>query len=627
MKKGNERLYPVMRVVWLSALVLVLTVGGCGTPSSSSISLTLSSGTALLLQDGTPASVNVTIGRSAGNTKSVTLTVTGLPSGLQLQFVQPGAGATGTVTVSGGANVPAGTYSVNIRADDGGSTASQTLSIVVGIVAAVGNTMDVNSGVGGKLQQFMGEAFQPGSQNDAFFLKNWDTRPLEALGAQHNRVQVQSPATPMKANTGQASDWDFTELDATVQPLLRIGDQSPSFQIAYAPDFLNVPGNAGPVFTFNTANLNTFAQYCANLVRYYNTGGFDWGGQHFQSPSSNHITWWAIYNEYFSSGLTPSEYVQLYNTVVPAMQAVDPTIKFSAIETSFADEQHCSQYKLPFDCSVEDPMNNLPVFVAAVNSGGVRARVDALGLHMYSTCKQADADAELLATVPLFAKLGGYSYQELKTRPDLANVRVWATENNVNSDFNRGDGMSLCNGTQFVSDPRGTSAFFAAWKPYIFSQLGKTGVQGLIHWNYAGDIQYGVVDLTTGNKYLSYWVNYFLQNKFPWDGVAPGPDILALNATETSTVEILATKNGDNSVVVMLANHAVHSPNDNNGPGDPRTILLDVSALGTFTSASQITIDANSNPASGPVEVAIAPVQRIHVTLAGYGVTFVTLIP
>jgi hypothetical protein len=76
-----------------------------------------------------------------------------------------------------------------------------------------------------------------------------------------------------------------------------------------------------------------------------------------------------------------------------------------------------------------------------------------------------------------------------------------------------------------------------------------------------------------------------------------------------------------------LANHAVHSPNDNNGPGDPRTILLDVSALGTFTSASQITIDANSNPASGPVEVAIAPVQRIHVTLAGYGVTFVTLIP
>lgn len=160
MNKGYERLRTETLAVSLSALALFLTAGGCGNQSPG-ISLTLSSGTALVLQDGTPVSVDVTIGRSAGNTKRVTLTATGLQSGLQMQFVQPGAGATGTVTVSGGANVPAGTYSVNIRADDGGSTASQTLLIVVGIVAAVGNTVDVNSGVGGKLQQFMGEAFQP----------------------------------------------------------------------------------------------------------------------------------------------------------------------------------------------------------------------------------------------------------------------------------------------------------------------------------------------------------------------------------------------------------------------------------------------------------------------------------
>jgi hypothetical protein len=363
-------------------------------------------------------------------------------------------------------------------------------------------------------------------------------------------------------------------------------------------------------------------------VRYYNTGGFDWGGKHFQSPSSYHITWWAIYNEYNANGLTPSQYVQLYNTVVPAMQAVDPTIRFSAIEMSTFDEQHCSTYNLPFDCSVGDPTNNLPTFVAPANNGGVSAQVDAAALHLYSTCRLTDADAEVLATVPLFADSGvRYFYQELKKRADLANVPVWVTENNVNSDYDRGDGISLCNGIPFVPDPRGTGAFFAAWKPYVFSQLGKAGVQGLIHWNYAGDIQYGDLDMNTGNKFLSYWVNYFLQDKFPWDGVAPGLDILALNATETSTVELLATRNSDGSVVVMIADHAVVSPADDNGPGAPRTVVVDVSALGPFTAASQLAIDAKTNLASGPVETAITPAQRMPVTLSGYGVTFVTLTP
>jgi hypothetical protein len=115
--------------------------------------------------------------------------------------------------------------------------------------------------------------------------------------------------------------------------------------------------------------------------------------------------------------------------------------------------------------------------------------------------------------------------------------------------------------------------------------------------------------------------------KFPWDGVTPGPDILDLNATETSTVEILATRNGDGSVVVMMADHAVHAPNDNDGSGDPRTVVVDTTALGTFSSATQLTIDATTDTVDGPGEVAIAPAPRMTVSLGGYGVTFVTLQP
>ena len=69
----------------------------------------------------------------------------------------------------------------------------------------------------------------------------------------------------------------------------------------------------------------------------------------------------------------------------------------------------------------------------------------------------------------------------------LAAVPVWVTENNVNADFDKGGGISACNGTPFVTDLRGSSAFFAAWRPYVFSQLGKAGIEALYHWDFDAD--------------------------------------------------------------------------------------------------------------------------------------------
>jgi hypothetical protein len=101
-----------------------------------------------------------------------------------------------------------------------------------------------------------------------------------------------------------------------------------------------------------------------------------------------------------------------------------------------------------------------------------------------------------------------------------------------------------------------------------------------------------------------------------------------LIVTETSSAEILATKNGDGSVVVVVVDRAVHAATDNNGSGDPRTVIVDISALGTFSSATSITIDAKTSATSGPVAVNITPMQqKISVTLGGYGVTFLRLKP
>jgi hypothetical protein len=606
-----------MFVAVLAASVCTTGCGGGGSSSSpgmpsGQLAVSLSTSTVVAPQDGTPGIMNVTI-TGANTGSAVSVGASALPFGVTPQFVPAVGGLSGTLSLIAGSTTPAGTYSASVVVTNGNQTASESFVLVIAIAASVANSVDKSLGAGGKLEQFMSTSFQPSEGSYAFFQNHTATEPalLNHLGPQHIRVQGISQAVPMKANTASATDWDFTILDAIVQPVLGAADNSPEFQIAVAPAFLNDPVSGH--FTFSAANVQAFADYSANLVRYYNKGGFTWGGKNFVSPSypQRKITWWGIYNEYNIIGMTPSEYIQLYNTVVPAMLNVDSTIKISAMELSVAD-----------------PRTDLPPFVAAPASGGVNAPVDVVSTHFYPTCNHRDADTALFDRVPQVVQYLNYVYQQLGTRADLKSVPIWVTENNVNADFDNGNGMSNCNPTQkFVLDPRGTSAFFAAWRPYVFSQLGKAGGRALYHWEYDADAQYGEVDFTMANTYVSYWVDYWLGQMFPSTPSSPGSDILELLVTETSSAEILATKNSDASVVVMIVDRAVHGSTDNNGAGDPRTVIVDLSALGAFSGATTVTIDAKTSASSGPAAVTITPGQKMSVTLGGYGVTFLKLKP
>ena len=322
----------------------------------------------------------------------------------------------------------------------------------------------------------------------------------------------------------------------------------------------------------------SFAQMSADLVRYYNAGGFTDAGNFFQSPTPYPVTWWGIFNEPNGNGLTSQQYVDLYNTVVPAMAQVDPSIKFLAVELSDYGTQAESY---------------LPAFVS-----GVTAPVDVLATHFYSTCDQTDTDAQVFSTVPGFVSEVQDIYSQLATNPNLAGVPVWVTENNVNADYDLSNGMSACNPNQtFVLDPRGSSPFFAAWRSLVFASLGETGAQALYHWDFGDDQQFGEVD-SSANPYFSYWVDYYLSH---WLPSPPGQDILQVTATgcclwiydggnplglDTHT---LAARNLDGSVVILMSNHAVAKPTDNNGPGTVRNFALDLSALGAFTSATLVT--------------------------------------
>lgn len=459
------------------------------------------------------------------------------------------------------------------------------------ISVTVFNQKNTAVGVNGRLQNFMSTSFQPAEWDSAFFQQNpGATVALWKLAPQHIRIQPVSQAIPQQA----PDQWDFSQLDAIVIPLLGVADHSPEFQVAVAPSFMNdAQGH------LMRSHYPDFANFAANLVRYYNKGGFDAGAKHFQSPSPYHITWWGVFNEPNINGLSADDYVDLYNLVVPAMQAVDSDIKFSAVELSdFSDE----------------PQKMMPAFVQRVT-----AHVDVVSTHYYGSCNQADPDQAVFDAISYFTAHVQYIYSQLRTSPALANVPVWITENNVNADYDQGNGISACNGTPFTTDQRGTSAFFAAWRPLVFSQLAQVGAQSLYHWDHDADAQYGEVDYGTGHLYRSYWVNYYLAHFFP---SPPGADILLTNNTNSGALEALAVRNDDGSVVVMLVNHKVASPNDNNGAGAPRTVALDVSALGTFTSVTQVTIDATTDPTQGPTPAALSFAPQMQVTLNGYAVSF-----
>ncbi len=612
---------------WLPAVAgcltgaALLTLAGCSGGKASSagaatkLSISLGSSSVVVAQDGTPATVPVYIMGPAG---TATVTVSGLPAGVSEQFTPVGSGPSGTLTLTGGATVAAGSYSPTLTVSLGGQSQTQGFTVVSAVVVKVANTVDTTEGVKGALQQFMSTSFQITEYVGNFFgtgaTQTTNEATLSALQPQHVRLQALSQAIPMKSDTGGASDWDFTLLDQTVQPVLASADHSPEFEIAVAPAWMcDASGHLDM-----TNHLKDFAAYAANLVAYYNTGGFNWGGKHFQSASSQHIQWWGIYNEFNLNGMTAAQYVTLYDTVAPAMLAVDPTIKLSALELS--------DYGLGTG-EMGDPQLYLPTFLAAPKSGGVSAQVDSISTHLYGGCNQTDSDAALFAAVPQFAQNVQYFEQQLQTRADLAHVPVWVTENNVNADFAAANGKSNCNPTQvFVTDGRGSSAFFAAWRPYVFSVLGKAGNQALYQWMFPGDAQYGEVD-GNGNPRLSYWVDRALATSFPMTPGKAAPQILKLTATDNASIEALATQNADGTVMVMVVDRAVHAAGDDNGSGDPRTVVVDLSSFSQFYAASLTSVTAGTNLSTGPTGAGMTPAARMTVTLPGYGVAFLRLTP
>lgn len=550
----------------------------------------------MISQDGTSSTVTVDVTRTT--TSALTVTQTGLPAGVTMTATGGAANhQTLDFHVATLATAAAGIYPLTIKVTDGTSSAQATLSATVAISASVQAVSTKHSDI------FMSTSFQPAEWDYTYFQTNTAARQqtLNNLGSKHINLQ---PVSGANANLNPAAigPLDFSVMDAIVQPVLQSADGSPLFQVV-APTWMWVNGNSANAL--NDMTFNQFADYAAMLVRYYNIpGGFTRNGVTYASPAGKPITWWGIFNEPNLTSLTPQQYVQLYNVTAAKMLAVDPIIKLVAVELS--------------DWGNE-PQRYLPAFVA-----GVTQPVDALATHYYGGCNQRDTDQQVMNSVQVFHDHVVYFHQQMDLNLSLASLPVWVTENNVNADYSN-NGKSNCNPSQtFVADARGSSAYFAAWRPLVFSQLAQAGAGSIHHWDYNADTQYGEVDFNTGNTYLSYWVDYWL-TRYMTDPL--GVDILPVSVTQSNDVETMAIRRPDASIVVMIADHAVSNSTDNNGVGSPRTVTIDTSALGTFKSATLMTIDSKISTSAGPTSATVTPAAKITVPFTGYGVAFLKLIP
>ncbi|MBV9950231.1 MAG: hypothetical protein JOZ69_25545 [Myxococcales bacterium] len=528
----------------------------------------------------------------------------------------------------------------------------------VASLVRVSKEPDLDAGIDGQMEQFLSTAFQPAVWQSQFFAahpdeQDPDASALAALGGQHVLVQVQDP--PWKLVAPGTVDWDFGELDAIVGPLTKLG-LDPVLQLNQAPP---------------SAFVGSFADYCASLVRYYNGDGVSLTDGGVARSTVGPIRWWGIWSDSNTTNApgvraanvleNGTEFAGFYNEVVSAMRAVDPNLRFAAPEYN-----DCTEGTDPCRRTGPTFKRFIAEFLATTEDGGASGAptpVDALSVHMFATSYATPDDAglswsdrQVFDTVPLFA--GDISaFRTALAQAGRANTSVWVTENQVNSDVPNLDGTSVHANHQeglvlpFHADARGTSAFFAAWRPALFSQLGKAGNRGLFQWEFTAgqcpdadvgncshepysdtDPQNAEVDYQSGKKYLSYWVDYWLAHKFP-----PGGTILQADSQDPD-VEVLGTSQpalagAPPSTVVMVVNSKVASDGDKNGPGAPWTVIVDLQAFhnGATKSpaATLMMIDARTDldagPAESPVSASDLQAGWIPVTFGGYGVAFLTL--
>jgi hypothetical protein len=116
----------------LFALALLGTMvsgcGGSGSPTMAPISVSLSSSTIVVPQDGTPVHVQINI---MSTSETALVSFVGLPGGIQVSYAASDTNPSGLLTFMVAAKVSAGTYMPIITVNSAGQTAMIGFTLIV----------------------------------------------------------------------------------------------------------------------------------------------------------------------------------------------------------------------------------------------------------------------------------------------------------------------------------------------------------------------------------------------------------------------------------------------------------------------------------------------------------------
>jgi hypothetical protein len=341
--------------------------------------------------------------------------------------------------------------------------------------------------------------------------------------------------------------WDFTRPDTAIT----------NMRAQHTTFILNV--RSAPPFMFNSfgklrdSSFHEYAVYLARLVGWYNKGGFtDDNGVYHRSSHSEWIHTWEIWNEPSSSGelpvpvpdktaqfLDPVSFARLFNTVVAAMRAVDPTIIVGGPAINGHTPTAWSNYIGPFVQNLTQPL----AFIS---------------FHMYPTGVITDTDLNVLNT--LNSRLPA-AIANLGPIAGSANhghgVPIWLDE------------AGWSESSRLPVDPRDNSRIsyaFIANSFYIAvnSRLGQYDQFPLLDISPGG-----LMDLNTATVHNSFYLYELIGHTLP-----SGSTLLPLKYSNSGLKIVAALSPDHRTIHVLLGNTTAAHPWDNNGYGVGQRVCL-----------------------------------------------------
>src|SRR3954447_10996659 len=396
------------------------------------------------------------------------------------------------------------------------------------------------------------------------------------------------PAMP-EINQNQ---WSFATLDELVNDETSLGLQ-PIMNIKFAPDWMWTCTSFGQTGTVRDSTFQTYADYMARLVSYYNRGSMTTEtGTVITNPAgtANRITYWEPWNEPDLTNetpcapaqgvaLTPAQYLTMWNAVTAKMLAVDSTLKFVGPAT--AGGQFGAGTGANNDY-VKTLMTNATPKPSIISFHGYGYWDNAVGDKVIF---DGDGSSEPNGGIDDITAAAASVHATYPTTP------MWISEINVNAAWS--------------NDPHGRpwGPLGVAWWGSTYAQLAPLNVSILHQYNIVESPQFGLINAQTGQPMLPYWTVKTLNAAFPSNST------LLQTSSPDPNIQLIAARRPDGKISVLVVNRRGDSASPSGGAGLSADVNVGLDATPSAVTLQQI--DSSTPVTTGPAAVSVTPAQTI----------------